>query len=126
MKSNSFSRIFKIKKSQEIKKLLKYGRKFKTENRNIIFFIQKSELRNSRFCILLTRKVRKSVYRNKVKRKFREIFRIKKNEFNYNSDIAVMIKDKIDPDYRVFNNIFVKFMFDAGLSRKEKEKHVGS
>ncbi len=89
----------RISKKKDIEKVLKKGKSFKEGP--LILKTLKNDLDFCRFGFIVSQKVsKKAVVRNQIKRKLREIIRLKIKFFNFNND-----------------NLFI---FLSGIEKKDK------
>ncbi len=84
----SFPRERRLKRAKEIVLVFKKGKR--EETRYFSFFWRKNFLDYDRFAVVVNKKFDKSVERNRVKRKMREIFRLERKDKG--GDIVVYIK----------------------------------
>lgn len=93
---------YRIKKSQEIEKVMKKGRS--TANRYfIVYKYAKNDNDNFRIAISVGKKIGKAVDRNKVKRYIRNVTTEHKHEMNPNYDYFVIARKGVkDLDYVTF------------------------
>lgn len=96
---------YRVKKSQEFEKIIKYKRFFTDKNdKSIVLYIKEKNEDNSRVGITVKKKIGNAVVRNKVKRQVRmmvqEIY-----DFNENFDSILLIKEKfVENDYLTNKN----------------------
>lgn len=93
-KSKAFDKSFRIKKKGEIKNILCNGKKVTCEKYKIIF--TPNCIKNDRIAILVSRKVGNAIKRNRIKRKFREIFRKAISRDPPYFDILIQIRPGIE------------------------------
>jgi len=84
----SFPRERRLKKAKEIVFVFKKGKR--EEARYFSFFWRKNSLDYDRFAVVVNKKFGKSVERNRVKRRMREIFRLERK--GKGIDIVVYLK----------------------------------
>jgi len=89
MKKYGFSREERIAKKEDYLKVIKEGKAIQADGWTI--YILRKEGGRSRFGISISKKSGKPVHRNRVKRIFREIFRLNKHILPL-SDIVVIYK----------------------------------
>ena len=90
---------YRIKKSQEIEKVMKKGRS--TANRYfIVYKYAKNDNDNFRIAISVGKKIGKAVERNKVKRYIRNVTTEHKHEMNPNYDYFVIARKGVKEPQR--------------------------
>ena len=99
-KQFSLSRKIVIKSSSEIKQILKYGKLY----RDKYFDARFADSDKARVAFLVYKKVGNAVQRNRMKRLFREAYRLNKTQFE-NYKMLFIIKLFRD-DFRYFLNKF--------------------
>jgi ribonuclease P protein component len=72
--ANFFKLRNRLKKKSEISEIYKYGQKWDCISYKVIY--KANSLNNDRLAILVSRKLGNAVKRNKIKRLFREVFRL--------------------------------------------------
>ena len=86
--SLSLKRRERITKKHEFKNIFEKGRIYKKNN--IVFYVLINEIQNSRIGIIVKKKiVGNAVKRNRIKRIFREAFRINKPHLSHYIDIII-------------------------------------
>ncbi|MFO7735544.1 MAG: ribonuclease P protein component [bacterium] len=88
MKPFSFGAESRITRKKTFQELKKGGQVFKTAN--LIFNFRLSESGESRLGFIVTRKVGNAVFRNRVKRWFREIFRLNRQLLDPAVDLIII------------------------------------
>lgn len=78
----------RLKKSWEFQRAYKNGKKY--WDAYFVIYVYNTQFRNSRLGITVSKKVGKSVQRNRVKRLIREAFRMLKVELQQHYDIVVV------------------------------------
>jgi len=100
----SFTRLDRIRKSREYSLLKANGSVFKT--RLLVFNYIASE--RSKLGVIVTKKVGNSVFRNKVKRWIREVFRTEREKLNPSIDLVIIPRNS-DLSYDAIKRDFVFF-----------------
>lgn len=90
MKNNRFSRHERLKTSSEFKRIKKKIH-LRFNQGPVKIYILKQNLEYSRLGVIVYKKAGKAVYRNKIKRWAREIFRVGKNDFEEMRDILFVV-----------------------------------
>jgi ribonuclease P protein component len=90
-KSFKFEHFKRIKKASDFKNIQTNGKRFYTKN--FLIACLHNELENSRFGIAVSKKVHKrSVIRNKIKRRLREVYRQNQNLIKAGLDFVVIAR----------------------------------
>lgn len=93
---------YRIKKSQEIEKVMKKGRS-KANPYFIVYKYVKQDNDNFRIAISVGKKIGKAVERNKIKRYIRNVTTEHKHEMNPHYDYFVIAREGVkDLDYATF------------------------
>jgi ribonuclease P protein component len=111
MKKYGFSREERITKKEDFQKVIKEGKAIPVEGWTA--YILKKESGRTRFGISVSKKSGKPVHRNRVKRIFREIFRLNKHSLPL-SDIVVIYKGEAKGiNFEETKNKFLEAMKNA-------------
>ena len=91
---------YRLKKRSEFLKLQQSGKKLHTKN--FLIVIGETTSSTHRLGVVVSRKVdKRAVVRNKIKRRLREIFRLKRGIFSKGFDIVIIArKNAADCNYR--------------------------
>ncbi len=89
----SFPKHLRLRKEREFKEVFRRGRKI--DLGFAVFYLSPNNLGYPRFGIVVSKKVsKKAVIRNRLKRLFREYFRLHKDRFN-SKDVVAVVKETI-------------------------------
>ncbi len=80
----------RLRKNMEFKKVYKSGKNY--WNRNLILYVKKNGLEETRIGISITKKVGNAVTRNKLKRRIRELNRENLNDIKKGYDLIIIPK----------------------------------
>jgi len=95
MKANSYPANIRIKKRSEFVHLQEQGKKL--HNRNILVIFEPTSLPESRFGIVVTRKInQRATARNRIKRRIREILRLNRSRLRSSFDILIIARRGIE------------------------------
>lgn len=83
---------YRIKKKKEIEKLI-FNKK-SISNLYFVIYYKKSETNKFRFAISVSKKIGNAVYRNKIKRRIREIIRLSKDYIS-DYDFFIIVRSNI-------------------------------
>ncbi|WP_315041706.1 ribonuclease P protein component [Faucicola mancuniensis] len=85
---------------------------FKVHQPNLLFFVKKSELNDSRLGLAITKKkVKRANERNRLKRLVRENFRLFQHDFLMPVDVVVIVKQ----DIKLVSNMVLHEQIEAGF-----------
>lgn len=102
-----FGREHRLRKRREF--LAVYARGTKLQARHFFVYVLPNDRETSRLGITVSRKVGDPVIRNRVKRRFREIFRTHKDAFPIPADVVVNPRrSAAQADYSVLESDFLK------------------
>ncbi|MGM0508399.1 MAG: ribonuclease P protein component [Fusobacteriota bacterium] len=105
-----------IKKNREFQKIYNYGKKY--FGKYLLIIILPNNLNYNRLGVVASKKTGNAVVRNKIKRIFREIFRLNINKISGNYDIVIISKyhtgNKIKSlDYKKIESDFLRVLKKA-------------
>jgi len=80
----------RIFQSQDFRSVMKYGKRLSTKN--IVVFVRSNEKGFHRLGIVVKKEVGTAPFRNRMKRYFREAFRLHKRKIAGQSDLVVLVK----------------------------------
>ena len=85
-----FTKKERIKESQDFRSLMKLGRRL--QSKNFILFNRRNEVGFHRLGMVVKKEIGPATYRNRMKRYFREFFRLHKHQIRGSLDIVIVIK----------------------------------
>lgn len=110
----------RLKKNRDFKKLFEKGKSSKEDF--LYLKVKKNNLESSRFAFVVSKKIsKKAVIRNKIKRRLRELVKIKLTQIKKGLDIIIVVTPGFEvSDFleleEIINNLFNK----AGILDKRK------
>lgn len=109
-----------IKKSDEINKVIKNGKKFK--NKYYYIYKDKNEENKYRFCICVSKKIGNAVVRNKNKRQIKDIIDKSKIGFSPNTDYVIILTKEINNiDFQLKKENLIDLLKKAEGENNEKK-----
>ena len=110
-------KIYKLRNNMEFKKVYNGGKNY--WNRYLVLYVRKNNMINSRVGYSITKKIGNSVVRNKVRRRMKEIYRLKFNNIKEGYDLIFIPKKNIvDISYKELESAMLHIM---KLSKVYKE-----
>lgn len=86
-------KIYRLRTNEDFKKVYKRGKNY--WNKNLILYVKKNDLNNSRIGFSVTKKIGNSVVRNKIRRRMKEIYRLNFNNIKEGYDIIFIPKKNV-------------------------------
>jgi len=80
----------RIHRPQEFRMVMKRGRRI--QSKNLIFFLQENGLGFHRLGMVVKKEIGPATYRNRIKRYFREFFRLHKSQWKGSFDVVILAK----------------------------------
>lgn len=105
---------FRLRKNAEFKKVYIGGKNF--WNRNLILYIKKNKLEESRFGITITKKIGNAVVRNKIRRRVKEIYRLNLHRIKDGYDLILLPKKNVvDISYKELESALIHILKISGM-----------
>jgi ribonuclease P protein component len=86
----SFGKKERINHPQDFKRVMKSGRRL--QSKNFTLFIQESKSGFHRLGMVVKKEIGSATYRNRVKRYFREFFRLNKHQIKGSLDMIILVR----------------------------------
>ncbi|MEE4165657.1 MAG: ribonuclease P protein component [Desulfocapsaceae bacterium] len=96
MRQFGLSKACLLRKSRDFDTVYRHGTRLHGTGFSIIFL--KNSRESSRIGISVSRKIKGAVVRNRIKRIFRESFRLNRNEYPQGADIVIVVRPEFDLD----------------------------
>jgi ribonuclease P protein component len=106
-----FPSFYRLRKSNEIKLLFSEGKRIETKH--FILYYKKNLLPYPRIAIVTSKKVGKAVFRNRLRRYVREIFRTNKELFDNNDHVFIFKRKRNKLPYSDIYDDIKKVMTDV-------------
>ncbi|NLX62251.1 MAG: ribonuclease P protein component [Tissierellia bacterium] len=113
---------YRLRSNQDFKKVYRNGKYY--WNRNLVLYLSKNDLGHTRVGITVTKKIGKSVVRNKVKRRIREI--IRKNFHNIKEEYDIILvpkKNVVDIDFKTLESAVIHILKISGILKNTGENN---
>ncbi|MBU5437972.1 ribonuclease P protein component [Tissierella sp. MSJ-40] len=105
---------YRLRNNMEFKKV--YNGRKNYWNRNLILYIRRNGLDNSRVGYSITKKIGNSVVRNKVRRRMKEIYRLNFHNIKEGYDlIFIPKKNVVDISYKELESAMLHLLKLSGL-----------
>ena len=105
-----------IKSNRDFQRLYRRGKS--AVSPTMVLYWQKNRFGESRLGLTTGTKLGKAVVRNRVRRRFREIYRLNEDAFQPGWDIVVVVRSKsIDADFQKLTAAYLQLAEKAGILR---------
>lgn len=102
-------KMYRLRNSREFKKIYSGGKNY--WNRNLILYVKKNHMENSRVGYSITKKIGNSVVRNKIRRRMKEIYRLNFDNIKDGYDLIFIPKKNIvDISYREMESAMIHIL----------------
>ncbi len=110
-------KIYRLRNNMAFKKVYNGGKNY--WNRNLVLYVRKNNMENSRVGYSITKKIGNSVVRNKIRRRMKEIYRLNFNNVKEGYDLIFIPKKNIvDISYKELESAMLHIL---KLSKVYKE-----
>jgi ribonuclease P protein component len=100
---------YRLRKNLDFRKVYNKGKNF--WNRNLVLYVKKNELEETRLGITVTKKIGNAVVRNKVRRRIREIYRLNLYRIEQGYDLIIIPKKNVtEISYKELENAFIHIL----------------
>lgn len=108
---------FRIRKNMEFKDIYKHGKNY--WNRNLILYVKKNDLNETRVGYTITKKIGNAVVRNKLRRRMKEIYRLNFHNIKEGYDLVFIAKRSLkDISYKELEGSMKHIMSIAKLLKR--------
>lgn len=107
---------YRLRKNIEFKRVYNKGKNY--WNRNLILYVRKNGLEETRLGITITKKIGNAVIRNKIRRRMKEIYRLNHERVKPSYDlIFIPKKNVVDLSYKELENSLIHILKISGVLR---------
>ena len=100
---------YRLRKNMEFRRVYNGGKSY--WNRNLILYVRKNDLENSRIGITITKKIGNAVVRNRIRRRMKEIIRLKLGNIKPGYDLIIIPKKNVqDISYKDLESAMIHIM----------------
>ena len=108
---------FRIRKNMEFKNIYKVGKNY--WNRNLILYVKKNGLNETRVGYTITKKIGNAVTRNKIRRRMKEIYRLHFHNIKEGYDLVFIAKRGVkDIPYKELEGSMIHILNISKLLKK--------
>lgn len=108
---------YRLRKNIEFKKVYSHGKNY--WNRNLVLYIKRNGLKETRIGYTITKKIGNAVVRNKIRRRMKEIYRLNFANIKEGYDLIFICKKNIvDLSYDELENSMIHIMKIAKVFEK--------
>lgn len=108
---------YRLRRNIEFKNVYNHGKNY--WNRNLVLYIKKNGLEETRVGYTITKKIGNAVVRNKIRRRMQEIYRLNFSRVKDGYDlIFICKKNTVDLSYKELENSMIHIMKIAKVLKK--------
>ena len=108
---------YRIRKNMEFKNIYKVGKNY--WNRNLILYVKKNGLNETRVGYTITKKIGNAVTRNKIRRRMKEIYRLHFHNIKEGYDLVFIAKRGVkDIPYKELEGSMIHILSISKLLKK--------
>lgn len=116
------NKIYRLRSNMEFKQVYTGGKSY--WNRNLILYVKRTNTGNTRVGYSITKKIGNSVVRNKIRRRMKEIYRLKFDYIKDNFDlIFIPKKNVVDISYKELESAMVHILRISGVLKDKSERN---
>ena len=116
------NKIYRLRSNMEFRKVYSGGKNY--WNRNLVLYVKKNNVGNTRVGYSITKKIGNSVTRNKIRRRMKEIYRL--NFHNIKSDydlIFIPKKNTVDISYKELESAMLHILKLANILLDKRDSN---
>lgn len=105
---------YRLRKNLEFRKVYNNGKNF--WNRNLVLYIRKNDLEETRLGLTITKKIGNAVVRNKIRRRLKEIYRLNLYRVKSGYDLIIIPKKNVvNISYKELENALIHILKISGM-----------
>ncbi len=109
-----------VKENYEFRRIYRKGKSVVAPS--MVLYCQKNRHGRTRLGVTVSTKLGKAVVRNRVRRRFREIWRLNKKDMEPGWDIILVARVRaVDTSYQKLEKTYRRLLCEAGLLKEEAE-----
>lgn len=114
------NKIYRLRSNMEFRKVYSGGKNY--WNRNLVLYVKKNNIGNTRVGYSITKKIGNSVIRNKIRRRMKEIYRLNFKCIKSNYDlIFIPKKNVVDISYKELESAMLHILKLAGVLTSQSD-----
>ena len=114
------NKIFRLRSNLEFKKVYGGGKNY--WNRNLILYVKKNNIGNTRVGYSITKKIGNAVVRNKIRRRMKEIYRLNFHNIMDNYDLIFIPKKNIvHISYKELESAMLHILKLSGMIKSQSD-----
>ena len=115
-------KIYRLRSNMEFKKAYSGGKSY--WNRNLVLYVRKNDVGNTRVGYSITKKIGNSVVRNKIRRRMKEIYRLKFDGIKAGYDLIIIPKKNVvDISYRDLESAMVHILKISNVLKNKSDNN---
>jgi len=115
-------KIYRLRSNMEFKKVYSGGKSY--WNRNLVLYVKKNNVGDTRIGYSITKKIGNAVVRNKIRRRMKEIYRLNFNGVKNNYDLILIPKKNIvDISYKELESAMLHILKIANVLKVQSDKN---
>ncbi len=114
------NKIYRLRSNMEFKKVYSGGKNY--WNRNLVLYVKKNNIGNTRVGYSITKKIGNSVIRNKIRRRMKEIYRLNFKGIKSNYDLIFIPKrNVVNISYKELESAMLHILKLAGVLTSQSD-----
>ena len=109
-------KVYRLRSNMEFKKVYNGGKSY--WNRNVVLYVRKNDVENTRVGYSITKKIGNSVVRNKIRRRMKEVYSLNFDNLKSNYDLIFIPKRNIvDISYKELQSAMLHILKISNVSK---------
>lgn len=115
-------KVYRLRSNMEFKRVYNGGKSY--WNRNLVLYVKKNDVENTRVGYSITKKIGNSVVRNRLRRRMKEIYRLNFDGVKGNYDLIFIPKrNTIDISYKELESAMLHILKIANVLKGQSGKN---